>query len=169
MIFRLGDSLVKNNRHKKKRRVVIDTNVISQGIGDHKQPQMDAVKIADSKNEHVYTKVIDDELKAIKKKKEIRHIPSFYDNIKKYRSKKRKDVIDTESPSHKQLKLRAPGKDKRILHAAIVTKSDTIITMDKEFEKKSDGIDGILIIKPDKYVSEKRKKKGRNRLIRKTQ
>ena len=144
----------KKSKHKMKKRskVIIDTNVISQGVGDRAKPQLDAVRIADHKKVHVYTKEVDDELAAIKPKKDIRHIPSFFDNINRYRKKKRKKIVDSHSPPHEQLDLPADKKDKRILYAAIKNKVDTIVTMDKNFKSKANGHNGIKLIFPDEYV-----------------
>ncbi len=141
---------------KPKRRVVIDTNVISTGIGDLERPQLDAVVTADLSREHIYTKEVDDELSDAEKHYDThRHNPFFICNIIAYRFVKRPRMVDNKINHNKEPDNPARGKDKRILNAAVKTNADVIITMDKRFRKNADGFRGIRFLKPDEYLNGK--------------
>ncbi len=138
---------------KPKRRVVIDTNVISSGIGDLERPQLDAVATADLSREHIYTKEVDDELSRVKNSKPARHRNPFFEyNIMAYRLVKKVCVVDNKIDHEKELNNPAKNRDKRILRAAVWAKADTIVTLDKKFRKKADNYMGLRLIKPDEYL-----------------
>ncbi len=136
-----------------KRRVVIDTNIISGGIGDLERPQLDAVITADLSKEHIYTKEVDDELSdAEDHYAKHRHNPLFIFNIRMYRLIKRPHMVDNKINHECEPDNPGRGKDKKILNAAIKVKADTVVTLDKRFRKNADGFKGIRFLKPDEYL-----------------
>ena len=46
-------------------------------------------------------------------------------------------------------------KDALILHDAVKTNADIIVTSDRKFERKADGYNGIDVMKPEEYVERK--------------
>jgi predicted nucleic acid-binding protein len=145
-----------------KKRVVIDTNVISSGIGDLERPQLDAVVVADLSREHIYTKEVDDELSNAGKRKSVcRHNPFFIYNIGVYRFIKRFHMVDNKIDHSNEPDNPAKNRDKKIFRAAVWAKADAIITLDKKFRRRTDGFMGMHLIRPDEYL---KSKKSRNRV-----
>ena len=55
------------------------------------------------------------------------------------------------------------GKDRNILHNAVKTDADIIVSSDKKFKRYADGYKGIAIMKPSDYVSSREDNKNNKR------
>lgn len=149
---------------RRKRKVVIDTNVISSGIGDFERPQLDAVVVADVSREHIYTKEVDDELSEVgRHKSNKRHNPFFVFNIRTYRVMKRICMVDNKIDHENESDNPAKKRDKKVLRAAIRANADTIVTMDKKFIRKADGFRNIRFLMPDEYLKQRRQKRAKDK------
>lgn len=54
-------------------------------------------------------------------------------------------------------------KDRNILHDAVKTDADIIVSSDKKFKRYADGYEGIAIMKPSDYVSSREDNKNNKR------
>lgn len=150
-------------RNKKPReRVVVDSSVISSSLKNEKRSgsAKKVLQRVENREQYIYTKVVDDELKAVKAEKD----PAFKNRVEKYRAAHRHMIRRTPRPSAEDLrKSPAIRKDKYILHAAIKTKADTLITLDNKFAKRCDGYESVHVVMPEDYLREHGRKGGKRK------
>ncbi len=142
-----------SNHHffRKKEKVILDTCVISASMKDEKGSNRAkwAVKTAESKERYIYTDVVDSELKNTTDRDS-----EFKRRVEKYRKEHRAMMRKVSSLTEAELKsYPARREDKKILHAAVKTGTNVIVTQDKTFARKSDNYRGIRVLMPRAYKS----------------
>ncbi|AGI47379.1 hypothetical protein TALC_00370 [Thermoplasmatales archaeon BRNA1] len=130
-------------------RVILDTNIISQGAGQGKEPQVTAIRIAHQKDKYLYTRAVDAELRKTTD-------PDKIEGIRKYITQHQKHMLSPPLPTKEELEAMPPGlnDDRYILSDAIKTKTDIIVTQDKTFRNQGKNF-GPIIIGPEEYNARK--------------
>ncbi len=130
--------------HKKK--VILDTNIINGYCENEHNVRHKATVIAHEKDRYLYTEHVHKEVTASKKRCMQNYAKRHYPGIKWVGEPSRKEL----ERMPKNLK-----KDALILHDAVKTNADIIVTSDRKFERKADGYNGIDVMKPEEYVERK--------------
>lgn len=131
--------------------VIIDTNVIDQGIGRQSPIEAKAVKTVQQKDRHVYTETVDEELRKVHDKD-----PDVNRRILDFANRHQRHMVFTVPATEEELK-RYPviGNDRRIMDEAVKTDTSVIVTADKKFKKKGNGFEGFDVMLPQEYINSK--------------
>lgn len=154
-----GDQAVYNKKRKPRNNVrnktVLDTCVISSGIGKRDKGQLKAIRVATHRDVNTYIEGVDNELKAYPKKNR-----DEKRRIEQYRKEHKTKIVKTTAATDDELQtLPAKRKDKRILDESSKSNAKTIVTLDKDFVRKANGYRGIDVESPKKYIDSKKKKR----------
>lgn len=144
----------KRHPRRPRERTVLDTSVISSGIGQNNKVQKKVVKTATKKDVSVYLRSVDDELAAYPKKH-----PLEKKRIERYRRSHRHRITGVPVASPDELaKVPVKGKDKKLLDEASKSRADNLVSLDKAFVRRANGYHGIKSWFPLEYLKKKRKK-----------
>ena len=138
----------------RKRRVMLDSNVLISAIAYKTEDSVAVMDKAKNDDFPVMTSVVRDECVDFTKKKKCRiskkqmekELDSFSD-----------DIVDVKLPKQNVLKSKYRIRDEddyKVLHAAEVADADILVTGDEDFYDNVKGPKKTIVIRPKRYLSE---------------
>ena len=137
-----------SNFIRRKENVILDSNIINGFCSDTENNRKTAGIIAHTKDDYLYTEHVHKELIASRKKEILAYARRYYHRM-----------IRTGEPTSQELSVMPKNlkADVLILHDAIKTDADIIVTDDRKFKSKANGYNGIVVINSEEYVRRKKR------------